>query len=350
MNRPAFHRILETLLLLSFASLPLATLRADDAVSRPQPEAVREAFLKIIDRPKVDAAPELAEPAAAGEGIVQFHFTYASDAKDRVPGIIVKPTDAGKHALVIILHGTGGKKESEVGLLKQFAGKGFFAVAIDGRYHGERGTQVDYNAAIEHAFKEGGEHPLYYDTVWDIMRLIDYLQTRPDVDASRIGMMGFSKGGIETYFTAAMDPRVTVAVPCIGMQCFQWALDHDGWHGRVGTISKGFNAALKDSGLEKADAAFVQKFYDRVVPGIYNQFDGPMMIRLIAPRPLLIINGEIDDKTPLEGVNVCADAAHEAYANATDKFQRIIEPKTGHAVTKESAQVAMAWLEKWLKN
>ena len=44
------------------------------------------------------------------------------------------------------------------------------------------------------------------------MRLIDYLETRDDIDPRRIGLMGFSKGGIETYLAAAADPRVAVAV------------------------------------------------------------------------------------------------------------------------------------------
>jgi hypothetical protein len=95
----------------------------------------------------------------------------------------------------------------------------------------------------------------------------------------------------------------------------------------------------------------VQQFYDHVVPGIYSEFDGPSMIRLIAPRPLLIINGEIDDKTPLEGVNECEASAKSAYGkfNAADKFKRINEPHAGHTVTRDSAEAAMAWFEKWLK-
>ena len=59
------------------------------------------------------------------------------------------------------------------------------------------------------------------------MRLLDYLMTRPDVDAARIGVIGFSKGGMESYLAAAIDERITVAVPCIGVQSFRYALDHD---------------------------------------------------------------------------------------------------------------------------
>ena len=109
--------------------------------------------------------------------------------------------------------------------------KGFIAVAIDGRYHGERTAKgpgaAEYVEAILRAYRTGNDHPFLYDTVWDAMRLIDYLETREDIDSRRIGMIGFSKGGIEAYFTAAVDPRVAVAIPCIGVQNFRWGLEND---------------------------------------------------------------------------------------------------------------------------
>ena len=320
-----------------------------DAIAEPSPPAsVRAAFLKIIDRPRVELSPRIKETSLGD--LTQIQFNFASEASQRVPGILLKLPGDSRRPVVIVMHGTGGKKEAELGYLKQFAGRGFIAVAIDGRYHGERGTQTDYNAAIARTFEKGGEHPLYWDTVWDVMRLIDYLQTRDDVDPKRIGLMGISKGGIETYFASAVDERIAASVPCIGVQSFQWALEHDAWHGRVGTIRKGFDAAAGLAGKAKPDADFVRTFYDRVVPGINSTFDGPVMMTLICPRPLLIINGDIDDKTPLEGVNLCAEAAKKAYdtAGAGQKFKQIVELKTGHAVTPESQKEAMAWFVKWL--
>ena len=47
-----------------------------------------------------------------------------------------------------------------------------------------------------------------FETVADLFRTLDYLETRPDVDARRIGMIGVSMGGQETWITAALDPRV----------------------------------------------------------------------------------------------------------------------------------------------
>ena len=163
---------------------------------------VRGDFLKMIDRPRVAADVEM--KAMAGGGALEiYHFTYAVDAADRVPGLLMEAAGefAGRRPVIIALHGTGGNKSDELPLMRQLAARGFIVVAIDTPYHGERsragrGT-VDYNAAIVRAWHdpEHREHPFYFDTVWDVMRLIDYLQTRPDVDPGASGCTEFPKGG-----------------------------------------------------------------------------------------------------------------------------------------------------------
>src|SRR6185295_14599262 len=97
------------------------------------------------------------------------------------------------------------------------------------------------------------------------------------------------------------DPRVAVAVPVIGVQSFRWALANNAWQGRVETILPAVAGAARD-GLRPVTAEFVQEFYDRVVPGIYGEFDAPLMLPLIAPRALLVVNGDSDALTPLPGV------------------------------------------------
>jgi dienelactone hydrolase len=314
----------------------------------------RADFLKIIDRPRVALAPQI-EKMPGTNGIAEFHFSFASDASNRVPGILMESANSqGHRPVVIALHGTGGSKSNMAALCRKLAEQGFIAVAIDGRYHGERKSgkgEADYDDAIVRAFHGSGEHPFYYDTVWDVMRLVDYLATRDDVDPARIGLIGISKGGIETYLAAAAEPRIAVAVPCIGVESFRWALDNNDWQGRVGTIQTAFDTIAKENGVTQPDSAFVQKFYDRVVPGIYSEFDGPEMLALIAPRPLLVINSDSDNHTPLPGVIECADAAQKVYAadHATNHFAVIIQKNTGHQVKPESERAAIEWFVKWLK-
>jgi len=335
------------------AILLLTALVRAETPAQASAEETRKAFLAIIDRPKVDLAPRV-DSQAIDDGMPKFHFTYASDAGERVPGILLAKDDILKdgkrHPAVIVLHGTGGSKESEVGVLRRLAEKSFIGVAIDGRYHGERGKQADYNAAIAKAFEDGKAHPLYFDTVWDITRLIDYLQSRPDVDGKRIGLMGISKGGIETWLTAAVDPRVACAIPCISVQSFNWGLENDAWHNRIGTVKRGFDAAAKSAGVDKPGADFVRRFYDRLLPGIYTRFDGPAMLPLIAPRPLLVISGEKDPINPLPGLRLCEETTTAAYAkaDAPEKFKVIVEPNTGHNVTPDAHAAAVEWFVKWL--
>ena len=343
-------------LLTAFAfTVGLAPVRA----AAPE-NASRDRFLRLIDRPRVPLAAEV-QTAKSNDGLDQIAFSFSAEPSQRVPGILVKASSStGRRPVVIALHGTGGTKESQLELLSNLAREGFIAVAIDGRYHGARTKagkgSAEYNDAVLRAFRAppdqpGREHPFFFDTAFDVMRLVDYLISRDDVDAARIGLIGFSKGGIEAYLAAAADPRIAVVVPCIGLQSFRWALDHGTWPSRIETIQPAFDAAAKDTGVSQPDASFVRTFYDRVAPGIYGEFDGPAMVRAIAPRPLLAINGATDARTPLPGLNECADAARNAYRalGAEENFVLLVQPDTGHKVTPDALKTAHAWFVRWLK-
>ena len=110
---------------------------------------------RIIDHPRVALVPDVGEWRATND-LAQVHFSFASDAQNRVPGILFKSPDSkGRRPVVIVLHGTGGSKEGMTPLCRKLVASGFIAVAIDGRYHGERKTGKgtdDYNAAIVKAW------------------------------------------------------------------------------------------------------------------------------------------------------------------------------------------------------
>src|SRR5262249_27886763 len=186
-----------------------ALVRAQEAPKPLTPTETRKAFLQLLDRPRVE--PDVKEGTGVASGAVATHsFTFASEKKgdgtvERVPVLLVRPAKEGRYPVVILLHGTGGRKEGMRSWLNDLAAGGMLGLAIDARYHGDRaggakGSQA-YVAAIAAAWRapaEKMEHPFYYDTVWDLWRLIDVLEKRDDVDAKRIGMLGVSMGGIET--------------------------------------------------------------------------------------------------------------------------------------------------------
>ncbi|HKY19903.1 MAG TPA: alpha/beta hydrolase [Vicinamibacterales bacterium] len=317
----------------------------------------RAAFVKVIDRPRAALAPEVRPLQSSHPDLLEEHFSFAVDSASRATGVLVKRRDSiGRRPVVIQLHGTGGTKEQMLPRLTALAGRGMIGVAIDARYHGERATggtpllSSAYLTALFKAYTTGTEHPFYYDTVLDVMRLVDYLGTRADVDAARIGLGGVSKGGIETYLAAAADPRIAAAVPERGVQSFGWALSHSAWDSRAWTIREALEATAEKA-REPVNVAFVRRFYDRVAPGIYGEFDGPAMLPLIAPRPLLVINGDSDPRTPMGGVRECAAAAERAYAatGAAEKFELRVLPNVGHENTPEIQRAMVEWFVRWLK-
>ena len=100
--------------------LTFATIAAFAAGADSDP---RVAFLKLIDRPRVPLAPEIANAIATDNArFTQTAFSFAADAHQRVPGLLVKARDASPSAVkrrpvVIALHGTGGTKEGQIPLL-----------------------------------------------------------------------------------------------------------------------------------------------------------------------------------------------------------------------------------------
>ena len=184
------------LLSVATTALLICPVGAQAPPEYPAPVKVKAAFLKLLDRPKVPLdVKETAPTTKAGGGLVLEHLSFASEQKadgsiERVPLILLRPEKVdAKMPAVIVLHGTGGSKDGQLGFMKELAKRGMIGVAIDARYHGARAAQgkkgaATYNEAITRAWKtkpgEPMEHPFYFDTCWDIWRTVDYLATRSD--------------------------------------------------------------------------------------------------------------------------------------------------------------------------
>jgi dienelactone hydrolase len=341
----------------------------------PAPAEVRAAFLKMLDRPKVPLDVQVlfreprvkrSGPAVESEGMSIAVEKRADGEMERVPMLIFRPMlleppigRKVRYPAVIVLHGTGGSGAGMGDWCAPLAMNGFVAVAIDGRHHGARkgkdGDKVNaYNEAITKAWKAKPEdpktYPFYFDTCWDVWRTIDYLQTRDDVDPNRIGLMGISKGGIETWLAGAVDDRVKAAAPCIAVQSFRWSLDNDQWKGRANTIAPPHQAAAKDRGEPEVTRETCRALWNKVIPGMLDQFDCPSMLRLYAGRPLLIINGANDPNCPIGGVKVAIASAQVAYekVNAADKLQVDIDPNNAHAVSAKQRKRVLDFFQKQL--
>ncbi|KAL6985412.1 hypothetical protein U1Q18_018787 [Sarracenia purpurea var. burkii] len=283
-----------------------------------------------------------------------FYLITESEDQGRLPVLILslKESNQQRRPAVVFLHSTNKCKEWLRPLLEAYASRGYVAVAIDSRYHGERASnKTTYQDALVSSWKKGDTMPFIYDTVWDLIKLADYLTQRADIDPSRIGITGESLGGMHAWFAAAADTRYAVAVPIIGVQGFRWAIDHNKWQARVNSIKAVFEVARADLGKSAIDKEVVEMVWDRIAPGLASQFDSPYTIPIIAPRPLLILNGEKDPRCPLEGLDIPKSRAHKAYeeAHCPDNFQLIAEPGIGHEMTSLMVKEASYWFDRFLK-
>lgn len=111
--------------------------------------------------------------------------------------------------------------------------------------------------------------------VYDIMRTIDWIETRPELDAKRVGCMGISGGGTCTTFAAAVEPRIRAA------------------------MVSGYLNSFRDSILSLAHCI------DNYVPGILQWAEMSDVAGLIAPRPLFMESGDKDDIFPVEATRQC---------------------------------------------
>jgi dienelactone hydrolase len=322
---------------------------------------IAPAFKALLQRPRVDFNPSF-QSITTDSVIIEKGFIY-SEATEKVPVLIYKPAPSNLQTfpVVICLHGTGGSKDEETirNLLYRFSKIGIMGIAIDARYHGERiaggaHKAEEYVEAIRKAWENKDtshpEYPFYYDTVYDLWRLIDYLVTRSDVQANRIGMMGISMGGIETWMAASVDQRIKVAVPVIAAQSFRWSLENNSWQGRAKTIWKAHEQAAKDLGDSTVNKENVQRLWAKLLPGITDKFDCPSMIRFFAPRPLLLLSNEKDLNCPLPGAELAFKAATEAYRSkrALDKLKIHVTPNEPHRFLPHHAEMTIAWFKKWL--
>jgi len=351
-------------LLWAFLLIPHG-LYVQETVKYSPPAQVKASLTKLLDRPKVPLDARIDSSEKLGEIEVE-KLSFAAEKKvdgsiERVPTVIVRPVKRnGKLPAVIVLHGTGGSIDNAgvQSFLKDLVKRNIIGVAIDARYHGRRAGGAKgataYNEAITKAWltKPGQpmEHPFYYDTVWDLWRLVDYLETRDDIDAKKLGMIGFSMGGIQTWLAASVDERILVSVPAIGVQSFCWSLENDKWQGRANTIKAAHLQAAKDLGEKEINQKVCRALWNKIVPGILDDYDCPSMLRLFAGRPLLILGGTKDGNCPYEGAKLAIASAERAYKDAgTPERLRVIVEEVGHTVTPAQRAAALDWFEKWLK-
>ena len=157
---------------------------------------------------------------------------------------------------------------------------------------------------------------------WNCIRALDYLQSREEVDGERLGVTGRSGGGAYSWWIAALDQRIKVAVPVAGITDMR-------------------NHVVDGTVEGHCDCMFMVNTY---------QWDYPMVAALVAPRPLLISNTDNDGIFPLDGVYRTFVKTKQIYdlLGASDQISLHITAGP-HKDTQELRVHAFRWFNHYLK-
>lgn len=258
------------------------------------------------------------------ESLPQYFITanlYRPRAAGRYPGVLMP-----------LGHYTQGKVAEER-IAANLALKGFVALAYDPLGQGERQQAYDRRMRTSLAGGSTDQHTLAGGQsllagqsfaryrIWDARRALDYLVSRPEVDAEKIGCTGCSGGGTLTTYISALDARIKVAAPACYMNTFR--LLFSGPTGDSEQSIPGFLAA----GLDLAD-----------------------YVELFSPKPWLIVS-TIADFFPIEGARAVYQEASDWYSiyGAKEKIAWVIGPG-GHGTPIEDREAIYGWMIRWLKD
>ena len=157
---------------------------------------------------------------------------------------------------------------------------------------------------------------------WNGIRALDYLETRPEVDREKFGVTGRSGGGAYSWFIAALDERIKVAVPTAGI------------------------TTLKNHILDGA----IEGHCDCMFMVNTARWDFDRVAALVAPRPLLIANTDSDAIFPLDGVMEIFNRTRALYRKLGHEDRVGVHIGEGpHKDTQPLNFGAFNWINRWLK-
>jgi dienelactone hydrolase len=258
------------------------------------------------------------------EKYTRIKYLLQTEEMVYVPSFMLIPSDikpGEKRKVIIAAHGHfHNSKDSVAGVTEspgviedmensnitygiKFAEMGYIVFCPDARGFGER---TEHSAQADGAWKCTCKNlnrmgiPLGRSaigmSVWDLVKLVDYIHTRPDCDTDNIGAAGLSGGGLQSLYLAAVDERIK----CV--------------------CTSGYFYGALESLLVMNDNCDCN-----YVPDLWTHFDMGDIASLVAPRALIIETGEKDGlngASNLDNVTSQLDIAKKAYeaCNSSDKI------------------------------
>src|SRR3989449_2762156 len=267
-------------------------------------------------------------------------FTIEKLIFQSLPGVYVTalvyvPDDhSKKHPAVLVPagHASDGKFHYQA-LSQRLAGRGYVVISWDPVGQGERSQFWDATTGKSRYNLICGEHAVMGNLaylaganlarweIWDGIRAVDYLFTRPEVDTERISIVGTSGGGFQATLIAALDKRIKVVVP----SCYITALPM-----RI------FNRIFSDPDSDPEQDLFGM---------ISNGIDHPGLLLLLYPRPVLVAAAVLDF-FPIEGT-------HKTFRELSSLYERfhhgdrlaLAEGYHAHQFSPENQEAALDFLD-----
>jgi dienelactone hydrolase len=311
---------------------------ADDVRSRKDWEAKRpqyvEEYLYMLGlSPRPEKTPLNAKVTGTlqGDGYVVDMLHYQSRPGLYVTGNLYRPAtvkqgDKLPAIFYVCGHSGRGRNGNKVAYQSHgiwFARHGYICLVVDSLQLGEI-------AAFHHGtynlnrwwWHSRGYTPAGVEA-WNGVRGIDYLISRPDVDPERIAVTGISGGGAATFWIAAADERVKVAVPVSGMADLESYVPNRVINGHC-------------------DCMF-----------LYNTFRWPYtrIASLVAPRPMLFVNSDQDGIFPMDANDRIINRLERLYSlyGVGDQVDAVVSVG-GHAYRQDIRQAAYRFINTHLKS
>jgi len=278
------------------------------------------------------------------DGYTLEKFSFDDGLGMTVPGYLFLPQHAaGKLPAILYCHWHAGQwdvgKEEMLGHNATpvapgptLARLGYVVLGIDACGFGERngqgpggpGDRDGLGELTASKFSLWAGRTLWGTMVRDDLMALDFLCSRPEVDAARIGVTGISMGSTRSWWIMALDDRPRTAV-CVGcMTRYQNLIDE-----------------------EKMGAHGIYYF----VPGMLRHFDTEAVIACAAPRPMLFMTGDRDIGSPVSGIRAIEAKVSPVYSLfGTEKdFNCIVYPDTAHVYLPAEWDRMVAWMNGHIK-
>jgi dipeptidyl aminopeptidase/acylaminoacyl peptidase len=270
----------------------------------------------------------------------------------KLAGLLHVPPDLApgqRRAAVVVLHGFGSNKDGGISMAASqlFASLGYITLRFDmrgcGQSQGPRGKVI------------------CLEQVADTQAALDFLQSRPEVDASRMGVMGHSFGAAVAIYAAGVDPRVAACISTGGWgdgeKKFrkQHASD-EAWKKFTDMMAEGrrrlaqgesmmvprYDIVPIQPGLRNQLApGSITEFPYEVVESMFN-FRANEVVGQIAPRPLLLVHPSSDTVTPTE-------QSLDLFMHAGQPTDLHLFANTDHFILGEGNAMVIDLVSSWLR-